>query len=207
MAAILDYAENFATETEAESLARDIAAGLQLPVISTGVSAVLTLLARLLDAKSVVEVGTGSGVSALALLKGMAADGTLTSVDPDNALQIRVRDLLNAHDISARRARLIAGQPLDVLPKLTDHGYDLVFVDGDPLEYVEYVSQATRLLRPGGVFVLNNVFWQGKVVDDENDENEALIIREALAIAGESEEITTSVLPIGDGLLVAVLPS
>jgi predicted O-methyltransferase YrrM len=206
LAAILDFAENFSGLSEPEILARQLADELSAPVVSSGVSATLTLLARLLDVHAAVEVGTGSGVAAMALLRGMSPDGVLTSIDPDNGLQLRVRGLLTAQKIPARRTRLIAGQPLDVLPKLTDHAYDLVFIDGDPLEYVEYVAQALRLLRPGGVFILNNVFWQGKVVDEYNDEDEPLIIREALAAASTVEDTVTAVLPLGDGLLVATVP-
>ena len=115
--------------------------------ISPGVASVLTLLARSVKARASVEIGTGTGVSAAALLDGMDPDGVLTSIDPDADDQILAREVLTTAGIPSRRARLITGQPLLVLPKLSDSAYDLVYVDGDPLEYVEYVAQGERLLR------------------------------------------------------------
>ena len=91
-----------------------------------------------------------------------------------------------------------------MLPKLTDGAYDLVFVDGDPLEYVEYVAQAERLLRSGGLLVLHHALWQGQVADERNSDDEPLIIREALAAVLADESFTPALLPVGDGLLVAV---
>jgi predicted O-methyltransferase YrrM len=205
MSAVLDFAESWGGETDAERLAREVAADYDARPISPGLASYLTLLAKSLFARNVVEVGTGTGISATALLKGMTADGILTSIDPENELQLRVKELLKASNIPARKARLIAGNPLDVLEKLTDHNYDLVFISGDPLEYVEYVEQALRLLRPGGAFVLNNVFWKGKVPDEHNDEDEPLIIREALEAASAPDNVTTAIIPLDDGLLVGLV--
>jgi len=172
--------------------------------VSEGVTATLTLLARAIGATAAVEVGTGTGASALALLAGMAPDGIVTSIDPENESQLVARQILRAEGIPNRRARLIAGQPLVVLPKLTDHAYDLIFVDGDPLEYVEYVDQAMRLLRPGGILVLHHALWNHQVADVTNDSDEPLIIREALEAVLNAESFTAALWPIGDGLLVAV---
>ena len=159
---------------------------------------------RGINARHVVEVGTGTGVSAVALLEGMTSDGVLTSIDNEAELQLVAREVLNDAGIPRPRARLIAGEALVVLPKLTDTAYDLVFVDGDPLEYVEYVAQASRLLRPGGLLVLHHALWQGMVADPENSGDEPLIVREALDAVHELDEFTAALLPVGDGLLVAV---
>ncbi|MBI5028609.1 MAG: class I SAM-dependent methyltransferase, partial [Actinobacteria bacterium] len=114
------------------------------------------------------------------------------------------REVLTAEGIPSRRVRLIAGQALSVLPKLTDGAYDIVFIDGDPLEYVEYVAQAQRLLRSGGLLAVHHALWRGLVADERNDEDEPLIIREALEVVLGDEAFTPALLPLGDGLLVAV---
>ncbi len=204
LAASLAFAESFAPQASGSQTARERAHDLGITPVSEGVTTTLTLLARAIHATSAVEVGTGTGVSALALLAGMDADGVLTSIDPENELQLMAREILLAEGIPNRRARLIAGQPLTVLPKLNDHSYDLMFVDGDPLEYVEYVDQALRLLRWGGVLVLHHALWQNQVADASIDTDEPLIIREALEAVTESEHLTPALWPIGDGLLVAV---
>jgi predicted O-methyltransferase YrrM len=199
-----DFAEAFVTETEGGLQARRRAVELGLESISSGVAAVLTMLARAVRAKAVVEVGTGTGVSASALLAGMASDGVLTSIDAEADNQITAREVLTAQGIPTRRVRLIAGQALVVLPKLTDGAYDLVFVDGDPLEYPEYVAQSERLLRPGGILVMHHALWRGLVADERNSDDEPLIIREALDAVLANDAFTPALLPLGDGLLVAV---
>lgn len=202
--ATLAFAEAFVPESEGGATARARADELGLDCASRGVAATLTFLARTLNARAVAEIGTGTGVSALALLAGMAPDGVLTSIDPENENQLVARGIITAQGIPTRRIRLIAGQALVVLPKLTDGAYDLVFIDGDPLECVEYVSQAARLLRSGGVLVLHHALWRGLVPDERNSDDEPLIIREALAAIAEMDDMTPALLPVGDGLLVAV---
>jgi predicted O-methyltransferase YrrM len=198
------FAEGFVGETEGGRTARKRAHELGLETISVGVASTLTTLARVLSAKAVVEIGTGTGVSASALLAGMAPDGVLTSIDAEAENQMVAREVLTADGVPTRRVRLIAGQALVVLPKLSDGAYDMVFIDGDPLEYVEYIAQAERLLRPGGVLALHHALWGGLVADDRNEDDEPLIIREALAVVLEGEVFTATLLPIGDGVLVAV---
>lgn len=191
-------------EPSAALAARDKAAELGVDCLSPAGAALLTLLAATLQARNAVEVGTGTGVAAVALLTGMVPDGVLTSIDVENELQLHARGILTAAGIPSRRARLIAGSALTVLPKLTDGAYDLVFVDGDPLEYVEYVAQASRLLRTGGLLVLHHALWQGKVADPHNEEDEPLIISEALDAVRDLEGFTAALVPVGDGLLIAV---
>ena len=144
-------------------LARAASRQLALTPASQGVTSALTFFARLISARAVVEIGTGAGVSGLALLRGMASDGILTSIDLETEHQVAARQIFAAEGVPPRRARLIAGSALNVLPKLTDGAYDIVYVDGDPLEYVEYVAQAQRLLRRGGLLVLHHALWQGLV--------------------------------------------
>ena len=204
--ASIEYAESFVPASPGSLDARDRAFDLGIEPVSEGVATTLTLLARAINATSVVEIGTGTGVSALALLAGMAGDGVLTSIDPETEAQLTAREILTAEGIATRRARLICGQALTVLPKLTDHAYDLIFVDGDPLEYVEYVDQALRLLRPGGMLVLNHALWHDEVADEAIDADEPLIVREALDAVTAVDGILTALWPVGDGLLVAVVP-
>lgn len=197
------FADQYLPTSPATHAARVLAAERGTEPISPAAAATLTLLASAIRARHVVEVGTGTGVSAVALLAGMAPDGVLTSIDNEAELQLVAREVLNDAGIPRQRARLIAGEALGVLPKLTDGAYDLVFVDGDPLEYVEYVAQAIRLLRPGGILVLNHALWKGQVADPDNSDDEPLIIREALDAVRGLEEFTAALLPVGDGLLVA----
>lgn len=119
--------------------------------------ATLRFLATTLRARTVVEIGTGSGVSGLWLLRGMAPDGVLTSIDLESEYQRAARACFRAAGYPSSRFRLINGHALDVLPRLADGGYDLVFVDAVPMEYPRYLEAAIRLLRPGGVVALCGV--------------------------------------------------
>ena len=197
------FAESFVPTDEHAKAARATAAEWGVETISTGGAAVLTFLARTLAARAVVEVGTGSGVSGLALLAGMAADGILTSIDSESEHQASARKALAAAGYPARHARLIAGSALTVLPKLSDGAYDLAYVDGDPLETVEYVAQSARLLRPGGVLVVNHALRDGKVADAANEDDNVVIMREVLEAVQQMEEFEPLLLQVGDGLLVA----
>jgi predicted O-methyltransferase YrrM len=95
------------------------------------------------------------------------------------------------------------GQALDVLPRLTDGGYDLVFVDAAKQEYPRYLEHGVRMLRPGGVIAFDNVFWKGRVVDPADRDAETVAIRETNKAVREDDRLVSIMLPVGDGLLVA----
>ncbi len=198
------YAEDFHHENEAAAAARTAATELGVVPVSKGVAGVLTLLARLIGARAVVEIGSGTGVSGLALFEGMDPAGVLTSVDSEHDHQAVARQIFTSLKIPNRRFRLISGTALEVLPKLSSGAYDLVLADGDPLEAVEYVDQALRLLRPGGVLVLHDALWHNKIADSDNQEDETIVLREAIDAVRTSTELWSTLLPVGDGMLVAV---
>ena len=196
------YAEAFVPESADAAAARAAAQSLGIGAVSPGTSTLLTFLTRSLDARTVVEVGTGAGVASLALLLGMA-EGTLTSIDTEPEHQATARRILVEAGIPSRRARLIAGPALQVLPKLSDGAYDLVFVDADPLEAVDYVEEALRLLRSGGLLVIYHALSGGRVADTGNEDDDTVIMREALAAVADAEDLSPVLLPVGDGVLVA----
>ncbi|MCL1838429.1 MAG: class I SAM-dependent methyltransferase [Propionibacteriaceae bacterium] len=200
---ITDFIDDYSNEPEGSEIARIRSLELGLTPITPSTAACLTLFSKIGNVGNAVEIGTGSGVSALALLAGMLPEAVLTSIDLDIEAQSAAREVFASCQIAARRIRLIAGHPLEVLPKLNDSAYDLVFINGDPLEYVEYVAQADRLLKPAGTLLLHHAFWGGTVADARNDDDEPLIIREALDWIQTSSAYTSALFPIGDGLLVA----
>lgn len=203
-AAAWAHAEDFTPEPDSATQARIEATDLGIVPVSRGTAALLTVLTQSIAARAVIEIGTGGGVSGLAFFAGMGNEGVLTSVDPEHTDQAAARKAFTSAGIPNRRFRLIAGHPLDVLPKLSDGAYDLVLVNGDKLEYGEYADQALRLLRHGGLLVLHHAMWQNKIADPANEEDETIVIREALEGIGAHEDLTCALVPVGDGLLVAV---
>ena len=200
----LSYAENFIAEDEVITAAR--ARGHELGCVPIGPAggATLRLLASLAGAKSVVELGTGAGVSGLWLLSGMRADGVLTTVDTEPEHQRAARLAYNEAGIAPGRYRLINGTASEVLPRLTDGGYDLVFVDADKTAYADYFEQAVRLLRSGGVVAFDNALWHDRVADPGRRDAETVALRELGKAVREDERMIPAMLPVGDGLLVAV---
>lgn len=197
------YAESYHGEDEFVATARIRASEVGVSPIGPGGGAVLRLLASLTSARSVVEVGTGTGASGLWLLRGMQPDGVLTSVDLEAEHQRLARETFTEAGIASQRYRLIPGAALDVLPRLTDGHYDLIFVDAAKGEYVGYLQEATRLLRPGGVVAFDNALWHGRVADPAQRDAETTAIRELGRAIREDEGLCSALLPVGDGLLVA----
>lgn len=201
---ILAHAENVVVEDEQLVAARERAVDLGADPISPSVGAALALFARMLDAKTVVEIGTGAGVSGLWLLHGLREDGVLTTIDSEPEHQRAAKDAFRESGIMASRTRLINGRALDVLPRLADSAYDLVFVDATPADHPHYVREGVRLLRPGGVLVLHNALLGGRVADPAERGATVLSVRDAARAVSADDRLAPVVLPLGDGLLCAV---
>ncbi|MCT2591919.1 O-methyltransferase [Streptomyces sp. N2-109] len=191
-------------ESAALRWARERAREAGVSPVSSGTGAALRLLAATADAKAVAEIGTGTGVSGIHLLRGMRPDGVLTTVDIEPERQQFAREAFRGAGFAANRARFIPGRALDVLPRLTDGGYDLLFCDGDRMEYPKYLGESLRLLRTGGLVCFEGVFADGRTVDSAAQRAEVRKLRELLRTVRESTALMPSLLPVGDGLLCAV---
>lgn len=197
------YAESFVTEDEILAAARARAQEVGVVPIGSGGGAMLRFLASVLDARAVVEIGTGTGVSGLWMLRGMRSDGVLTTVDIEAEHQRLARQTFTDAGIAPQRARTISGAALDVLPRLTDGHYDLVFCDGDKAEYSAYLAEALRLLRPGGVVAFDNALWHDRVADPARRDEETTAIRELGRAIAARDDLVSVLLPVGDGLICA----
>ena len=197
------YAEDYIREDDLLAAARARAEEVGVVAIGSGGGAALRMLAALIEARAVVEIGTGTGVSGLWLMRGMRPDGVLTTVDIETEHQRLARETFNEAGIPAQRVRTIAGAALDVLPRLTDGHYDLVFADGDKAEYSAYLKEAMRLLRPGGVVAFDNALWHDRVADPSQRDDDTVAIRDLGREIADSEDLVAALLPVGDGLLVA----
>lgn len=197
------YAEEHVAEDEVLANARARAQEVGVVPIGSGGGAALRFLAAVLDARAVVEIGTGTGVSGLWLMRGMRPDGVLTTVDIEAEHQRLARESFTEAGIASQRVRTIPGAALDVLPRLTDGHYDLVFCDGDKAEYGAYLKEALRLLRPGGVVAFDNALWHDRVADPAQRDEDTVAIRELGRVVAERDDLVSVLLPVGDGLLAA----
>jgi predicted O-methyltransferase YrrM len=197
------YAETFVQEDDVLAAARARAEEVGAVAIGSGTGAVLRFLASAIEARAVVEVGTGAGVSGIWLLRGMRSDGILTTIDIEAEHQRLARESYHDAGVPPQRARTIAGAALDVLPRLTDGHYDLVFCDGDKAEYGAYLKEALRLLRPGGIVAFDNALWHDRVADPSQRDEETTVIRDLGKEIAANDTLVPMLLPVGDGLLVA----
>lgn len=196
-------------EDEPETLreARAKAAELGCVPVARPVAALLRLLSASVSAQAVVEIGTGAGLSGAALLAGMTPAGVLTSIDIEAENQRVARETFTALGYDHIRTRLITGRALDVLPRLSDAAYDIVFVDGDKTEYPTILVQAKRLLRVGGLVILDNALWSGRVADAGERDAETIALRDVANAVRSDDDWMPALLTVGDGLLVASLRS
>jgi predicted O-methyltransferase YrrM len=133
----------------------------------------------------------------------MAADGVLTTIDVEGENQRAAKEAYTEAGVAASRYRLINGSAAEVLPRLRDAAYDLVFVDADKAEYPLYFEQALRLLRPGGVVAFDNALWHDRVADPTHRDDDTLTLRDLGRRVREDERLVCALIAAGDGLLVA----
>lgn len=194
----------YAAEDLVLRTARSLAHEIGLRAVAADTGAALRLLAAAGSARTVVEIGTGTGVSGLWLLRGMRADGVLTTIDLEGEHQRIARRIFTEAGFAPSRTRIITGRALDVLPRLADFAYDMIFVDGDTAEFGASVDAALRLLRPGGILAVNGALAGGRIGDPAVRDIDTVTIRELVKAVRESEEWVPALVPTGDGLLAAV---
>ncbi len=199
------YAEEFVPEPEVVEAARrrGVELGAASPV-GTGAGATLRLLAAAVQARHVVEIGTGAGTSGLWLLSGMPDDGILTTIDVAAEHQRLARQAYAEAGYASQRTRVITGSASDVLPRMTDGAYDLVLIDADKDAYPAYVEHGVRLLRSGGVLVLDNMLWHDQVADPAARDATTVTLRDLGKWLRDHDDLVTALLPVSDGLVAAV---
>jgi len=191
-----NYSQSFISEDSNLIKARDKSKELGLSAIGQGVGSLLKFLASTIDASNVVEIGTGTGVSGLWLFRGMNSAGVLTSIDSDQERQRAAKEIFSEAGIASNKIRLIAGRAIEVVAKLTDNAYDLMFISGDKLEYETLLDQSLRLLRPGGILVFNNI------LDDSNSaDNEA--VKAVSEKIKDDSRLVSVMLPSGSGIIAS----
>ena len=199
-----DFAEHWQVEDSIRAHARAKAGEIGCPAIQPGAGSTLRTLAAAVKAHNVVEIGTGAGVSALWLLDGMNPDGVLTSIDIEAEHQLIAKEALTQSGVSPNRVRLINGRVDEVLDRLTEGAYDLIFVSSRPVELEGHIAAAVKLLRKGGLLVIDNALWNDKLADPAQRDSDTVAIRGAVEHFADNDAFISSLLPVGGGLLVSV---
>ena len=198
------YTEEFPIEPEAAMQARLRGIELGTAPVTPATGAALRMLAASVAARSVAEIGTGTGVSGLWILDGMGPDGVLTTIDVEPEIQREARRAFESGGRARSRTRIIRGRASDVLPRMAARSYDMVVLDVEPEESAALINQALRMLRVGGVLAITRALWNDHVADPARRDPATVAARELGKALREREDLLTSLLPVGDGLLVAV---
>jgi len=165
--------------------------------------AFMTLLARLVGASTIVEVGTFTGYSTLCLARGLAEGGRLIACDISDEWTSVGRRTWEAAGV-ADRIDLRIGPAIDTLRALpADLVVDLAFVDADKTGYAAYADELIPRLRPGGLLLVDNVLWGGSVVDPARDDADTRAIRDFNDALASDDRVEVVLLPIADGLTLA----
>lgn len=202
-----DAAERYIREAthEPEAIARARAHAIELGAapISPALGAHLAVLSAAAQARSIVEIGTGAGVSALWLLRGAPA-AVLTTIDKEPEHLAAARAAFAEAKIPSTRARLITGRASEVLPRMNENAYDVVFIDADPEHVIEYVEHGLRLVRPGGLVLVPRVLHGGKVADPVQRDDVTRAYRSLIHETGQSPAVLASISHTAESLLQLV---
>ena len=195
------YAEDLIEETPELEHARRASLEMGIEPITPATGAALAQLVAAMHAGTVIEIGTGLGVSGLWLLRGAPA-ARLTSIDVEPEHQATARELLLRAGVPTASIRLIAGRAAEVLPRINDASYDLVLIDADPASLTAYLEEALRIVRAGGTVAIPRVLRAGRVADPTARDDTTQDLRDLLRSSVSSPDVVSSVLPVGDGLLL-----
>ncbi len=199
----LSWIASWQPEDEATTGARLRADEVGLTCVDPVTGAAVRMFAAITSARHVIELGTGAGVSTLWLLQGLQPQGILTTIDIDAEHQRLARTAVQEAGAPSGRVRFIVGNALEVLPRLSDGGYDLVLCDAAPGEALDYLNEARRVLRPGGVVLVVGALAGGRVGDPSARDADTLALRELARAVREDEAWVPALLPVGAGLLAA----
>lgn len=197
------FTEDSATESPIAAGARAAAVEIGVTPLSPATIAFIKTIATAIGAKNVAEVGTGTGVSGLAFLE-TSPDVALTTIDTDTEAQASAAQSFGAAGIRTGRHRIINGRSADLLPRLAGATYDMVLLDGDPLETPGDVAEAHRILRKGGVLVVAHALAGDRVGDPARRDDVTVSMRNLVKETIEAGEFVSSLVPLGDGLLIGV---
>jgi caffeoyl-CoA O-methyltransferase len=191
---------------ELQEVTREKVGGMALMQVAPEQGSFLTLVTRLIGARSAVEVGTFTGYSALCIARGLPADGKLVCCDVSDEWTSIGRPYWEKAGVADRIDLRIAPalETLAALPE--ERSVDLAFIDADKTNYANYYDLLLPRMRPGGLLLVDNVLWGGSVIDASNQHEQTQAIRSFNDKIAADERVEAVMLPISDGLTLIRVP-
>lgn len=164
---------------------------------------ILELLVKLMNPKTILEIGTYTGYSGICMARGLGDEGKLITLDINDELEPMVRDFFDKSGLSSKIDYRL-GNALDIIPQLPDN-FDLVFIDADKANYTNYYNMVVDRMNKGGVILADNVLWSGKVVAEigKKIDKDTKAILDYNKLVHEDSRVENILLPIRDGLMLA----
>ena len=165
---------------------------------------ILSFISQIKKPKNILEIGTYTGYSALCLAEGLSTDGKLITIDKDKSLSSIVSDFFSRSKYANQIDRKI-GEALNLIPEIKLK-FDLVFIDADKKNYKNYFNQVFDMLNVGGVIIVDNVLWNGKVTDLEKNHNDKITVymNEFNEYIKKNKKVSKLILPVRDGLTIII---
>jgi predicted O-methyltransferase YrrM len=162
---------------------------------------VLSMFSKMIKPRRILEIGTYTGYSALCLAEGLTEDGLLFTIDVNEELETRVQGYFDNSD-NRMKLKYFVGDAIRIIPSLNEK-WDIVFIDADKLNYVNYYNLVFDSVEKGGYIIADNVLWSGKVVDSSKLDKDTELLREYNRMVHEDSRVEEVLLPIRDGLMIA----
>ncbi|MBD0404615.1 O-methyltransferase [Flammeovirga sp. EKP202] len=161
----------------------------------------LTMLAKSMNAKNVLEIGTFTGYAAIALAQGMPKNSQLHTIEVDDEKENIIREYIEKANLD-HIIHLHIGKALEIIPSL-DANFDIVFIDADKMNNDAYYELCLPLIREGGFLLIDNVLWKGKVVDASANDKMTMAIKTFNEKVASDKRVQSFILPLRDGILMA----
>lgn len=161
---------------------------------------VLSMLSKLLNPQRILEVGTFTGYASLCLAEGLSKDGILHTIDINAELEDMVRSSFSKSDLGSQIIYHI-GNALEIIPNL-DEVFDLIFIDADKKNNETYYNLTIDKLRSGGLIIVDNVLWSGKVIGEKKTDSATTSISDFNEMIHSDQRVEKLILPVRDGVYI-----
>jgi predicted O-methyltransferase YrrM len=161
----------------------------------------LEMISRMIKPEYILEIGTFTGYSAISLARGLQDDGKLYTIEVNEEIETFIREYLQKAGMQ-EKIQLLMGNALEIIPELP-HQFDLIFIDADKEQYVDYYDLAIDKLKSGGFILADNVLWGGKVIeDDAKSDKETMGIKSFNEHVKNDKRVEQVILSVRDGLML-----